>query len=232
MGELRTIGLLAGSLALAGIGLGVLWTGEGAMRALGLTGAAIFTGAAIVAAIRLLPTETPRPDAHGVTMILPSRARLAGLTIAAVLLAAACPQIAALASTGGGPFTVWLALIGAVFFGLCALAGVIRLLRPTALYRLDHVGIAGLQGREWFVPWRAVRGIDPLGANGEFFLSLDIDPAANVASTPFYAVGAKQPGGRGGAVTIGPQGSSVRFDEFAELVQRYWERGRLMRAHN
>jgi hypothetical protein len=221
--------MLAVSLAFAAIGLGLLWTGEGPMRAVGLGCAAFFAGCAIVFAVQLLPTETPRPDAQGATLILPSRARLAGLTIAGVLLAAACPQIAALASTDGDAFTVWVALFGTAFFGVCALVGMLRLLRPTALYRLDHVGIANLQGAGWFIPWRAIRGVDAFAVRDEYFLALDVDPAIGAAGR--FAAKLNQFAGLPG-VAIGPQGSSVRFDEFAELVQRYWERGRLMQAHN
>ena len=224
MGQLRTIGLLAISLGFVATGLFVLSTGEGPARAAGLGCAAFFAGCATVFAIELIPASTPRPDSAGVTIIHPSRARLAGLSIAAVLLAAACPQIAALAASDGGAFTLWIALFGTVFFGLSALAGISRLLRPSALYRLDQVGISSLQGKEWFIPWRAVRGIDPFAIRDEYFLALDVDPAVGAPKISQFA---GLPG-----VAIGPQGSSVRFDEFAELVQLYWERGRLMQAHN
>lgn len=229
MGQLRTIGFLAISLAFVATGLFMLLSGEGPARAAGLGCAAFFAGCAIVFAIQLMPKKAPRPDHGGATIIHPNRTWLAGLSIAAALLAAACPQIAVLASSDGGAFTMWIALAGTAFFGLCALSGIVRLLRPAALYRLDQVGIASLQGQEWFIPWRAIRGIDPFAVRDEYFLALDVDPA--VGAPGGFASKISQFTGLPG-VTIGPQGSSVRFDEFAELVQRYWERGRLMQAHN
>jgi hypothetical protein len=79
------------------------------------------------------------------------------------------------------------------------------------------------------VPWRAIRGIDAIGVHGQYFLALDVDPsAAPPGGVPHKA---KRMAGFP-AFTIGPQGSSVRFDVFAQIVQRYWERGRLMQAHN
>lgn len=218
MGQLRHIALLAICVALTVMGLIVAVGGNGVARAAGLLCAASSAGCALVLVMRLAPAALPRPDSHGVTLIRPSRTRLAGLAAALALVAMTFPQSAALASTDTSPGILWIGIIGAAVFGLGALYGVVRLLRPVALYRLDPVGIAGLSGRTWFVPWRAVRGIDPLSARGEYYLSLDIDPASSA--------------GKSGAITIGPQGAALRFDEFAELVQRYWERGRLMQTHN
>jgi len=227
MGQLRIIALLGLCIALAAMGLMVFMTGDGIGRAAGLLCAASSAGCALVLGLRLMPSPAPYPDAHGVTLIQPSRTRLAGLSAALALVAAAFPQCAALAGSESGPAAIWLAMLGASVFGLGALYGVVRLLRPIALYRLDPVGISSLTGRTWFVPWRAVRGIDPLSAHGQYYLSLDIDPAST-AGPPV----ARARTGKSRAVTIGPQGAAIRFDEFAELVQHYWERGRLMQTHN
>lgn len=227
MGQLRTIGLLAVATALTAMGLMMTVAGEGLARAAGLLCAASSGGCALVLALRLIPAPAPRPDPGGVTLIVPSRTRLAGLSVASALVAATFPLAGGLAAAQTGAAGVWIAIGGATLFGAGALYGVFRLLRPTALYRLDPVGIAGLQGSAWFVPWRAVRGIDPLSTHGQYFLSLDIDPASN-AGPPV----ARARAGKPRAVTIGPQGAAMRFDEFAELVQRYWERGRLMQTHN
>jgi len=227
MSQLRVIALLGLSIALAAMGFFVSVTGEGLARAAGLLCAASSAGCAIVLALRLLPSAAPRADALGVTLIQPSRTRLAGLSVALALVAAAFPQCAALAGSETGPAAIWLAMLGASAFGLGALYGVVRLLQPIALYRLDPVGIASLTGRTWFLPWRAVRGIDALSARGQYYLSLDIDPASTAGPPTTRARS-----GKSRAVTIGPQGAAIRFDEFAELVQHYWERGRLMQTHN
>lgn len=229
MGQLRNIGLLAVSLAFTALGATLAMTGEGQSRATGLACAAFFGGCGIVFAARLLPSVSPHTDAQGVTLILPDRTQLAGLTAAATLLAVACPQIAALAGASGDPITLAMGLFGAVFFGIGALVSLLRLMRPVALYRLDPVGIANLQGAGWFIPWRAIRGIDPFAVRGEYFLALDVDPA--IGAPVGFAGKLNQFAGLPG-IAIGTQGTAVRFDVFAALVQRYWDRGRLMHAHN
>jgi hypothetical protein len=229
MGQLKTIGLLAVSIAFAAIGVAMALTGEGPDRAIGLAVAAFFGGCGVVFALEPLPKEALRPDAQGVTLIRPSRTRLAGLSAAAALMAVACPQIAAMAGADGDVRAMWIGLFGALFFGLGALIGFLRLMRPKALYRLDHVGIANLQGREWFIPWRAIRGIDAYAVRGQYFLALDVDPALEARTGLMQKVNALAgfPG-----VSVGTQGTAVRFDEFAELVKQYWDRGRLMQTHN
>jgi hypothetical protein len=229
MAQLRTIGLLAISLGFVALGAFLTVRGAPAERGLGLACMAFFGGAAIIHALGLFPAERPQPDSHGVTLIRPSRAQLVGLAVGSALMAAATPAIATLQGASG-PLATGLAIGGATLFGGGALYCVFRLLQPRALYRLDHVGIASLQGgRNWFVPWRAVRGIDPISVAGQYWLALDVDPAV------------MRPGGlvRGvnrlagfPAFTVGPQGSSVRFEDLAEIVHHYWQRGRLMQAHN
>jgi hypothetical protein len=229
MERFRSIRLLAVSAAFTVIGLGMTLAGEGPSAAAGLAFAAFFGGCSIVFAIRMTPSASPRPDARGVTLIQPNRTRLAGLAAGAALLAIACPQIAAMARPSGDPVAQLMGPVGAAVLGFAAMAGLLRLSRPRALYRFDPVGIANLQGRGWFIPWRAIRGIDPFAVRGEYFLTLEVDPSLGppdgIAARPGRIAGF--PG-----VTIGPQGTAVRFDEFAELVTQYWNRARVMRAHN
>jgi hypothetical protein len=230
MEQLRTIALLVLSLAFVAGGLLIGAQGAGPERALGIACAAFFAACAIVFGVQLLPSEPPHPDAAGVTLIRPSRAQLLGFCAAGALMAAATPQIVRLAIGEGDVFATVTAILGVIVFGGASLLCLIRLVQPRALYRLDHVGIASLAaGQDWFVPWRAIRAIDAIGRAGQYFLTLDVDPAVPLPRGMVH--GANRLAGFP-PFTIGAQGSSVRFDQFAELVQRYWERGRLMQAHN
>lgn len=230
MGRLRSIALLAISLGF--VALGAFAAGQGGdSLGVGLLCMAFFGGAAVMAAAELLPADLPTPDAEGVTLIKPNRAHMIALMAGGALMAVAIPQTAHLMMTSEPPLLVaGFALLGIVIFGGAAFVGLWRLLRPNALYRLDQVGVASLHGaQKWFVPWRAVRGIDPIVIRGIYFLALDVDAsvprpkgvlgaAAKIAGLPEFA--------------IGPTGSRVPFDHFAELVRHHWERRRLMQTHN
>lgn len=232
MGQLRTIGLLALALTLVAIGAFIALQGGGPERGLGLACMAVFGAGAVMAGVELLPPDLPHPDAQGVTLIAPSRARAIAFMAGGLLAAAAIPQAIHLMLASESPLLVEtiVAIVGIAVSGGAALVGLWRLLQPRALYRFDHVGVASLRGaRKWFVPWRAVRGIDPIAVHGHYFLALDVDP-----SIPRPAGSPANPGRGAGlpVFAIGPDGSRVPFEHFAEIVRRHWEQGRLMQTHN
>lgn len=231
MGQLRTLGLLTISVAFVVLGGVIAAQGSGPETGMGLAFMAFFGGSGVMAGIDLLPPVLPRPDAQGVTLIEPNRAHMVAVVVAGALMAAAIPQIAQRMLEGDSPLLATaLAIAGTTFFATAALFGLWRLLQPRALYRLDHVGVASLQGgQNWFVPWRAVRGMDPFAVRGVYFLALDVDPAL---PRPKGLVGPAQRATGVPPFAIGPAGSRVPFDHFAELVQHHWEHGRLMQTHN
>lgn len=226
MGTLATIGFLAVTVALCAAGLWLAAAGGLVALTAGLLAAALTGGAAVGFALQLTPRAAPVPDAEGAILIRPNRARLMGYSATAALVAAACPQIAVEAARQGGMIDAGVAIAGAVVFAAAACLGFYRRLQPRALYRLDQVGIASFEDRGWFVPWRAIRGIDAISASGAFWLALDVDstvtrprrPPNLTANIPPFAVSAHE--------------ASIPFDQFAELVQRYWQRGKLLRTHN
>ena len=226
MARFRTIFLLALSLGLVTLAIGVLvsggFGGGTGSRMSALAALIFFSACALTFALQLMPSTPPPTDAQGVTLICANRARLAGFTVASAMIAIACPLIASSADT-------WIGLAGGGFFGLGAAIGLFRLVQPSAMYRLDPVGLSSLRGPRWFVPWRVVHGLDAYGAADNYWLALAVDPAG-----PLDPGLRAQINKRAGypAITVNISGSGIRFDEFTALVQRYWERGRLMQAHN
>lgn len=222
MRRFRTVFLLALSIGFVVIAVIVLATGAGRSRVTALAGLIFFAACALTFALQLMPSAAPQIDAQGVTLIRTSRARLAGFTAACLMMAVACPLIASAADA-------WIGLAGGGFFGLGAALGVFRLAQPSALYRLDPVGLSSLRGQGWFVPWRLVRGLDAYGAADSYWLALAIDAAG-----PLEPKLRAQINRRAGypALTLSVSGTGIRFDEFTTLVQRYWERGQLMQTHN
>jgi len=223
---LRTIAFLAAAVALCAFGLALATAGGLAPFAAGLLCAAASGGAAIGFALQLMPRAVPVPDPEGAVLIRPNRARLMGYSAAAALVAAALPQIAAEAGRQGETVDAGLAVVGAIVFAAAACVGFYRRLKPRALYRLDQVGIASLEDKGWFIPWRAVRGIDAISASGAFWLSLDVDSTVPRPRRPRNLKADIPP------FTIGAHEAEIRFDQLAELVQRYWQRGKLLRTHN
>lgn len=222
MARFRTIFLLAISLGLMAMTGVVLAAGSARSRVGALAGLIFFSACALTFALQLLPPASLQTDAQGVTLLRTSRARLAGFTAASVMMAIACPLIAS-------SDDAWIGLAGGGFFGVGAVLGLYRLAQPNALYRLDPVGISSLRGQGWFLPWRLVRGLDAYGAADSYWLALAVDPAA-----PLEPKLRAQLNRRAGypAITLSISGAGIRFDEFTALVQRYWERGQLMQAHN
>ena len=231
MGRLRATALLAVSLGFVGLGAFAALRGADGALGLGLACMAFFGGAAVIGGVELLPPDLPAPDAQGVTLIRPNRAHMAALTVSGALMAAAIPQTAQLMLETESPlFVTGFSIVATALFAGAALVGLWRLLQPRALYRFDHVGVASLQGADnWFVPWRAVRGVDPFVVRGMYFLALDVDPAIPRPKGVLPAVGraAGLP-----PFAIGPAGSRVPFHHFAELVRHHWEHGRLLQTHN
>lgn len=222
MARFRTIFLLAMSLGFVALASVVLVTGGARSHITAVAGLIFFAACALTFALKLIPPAAPQTDAQGVTLIRTSRARLAGFTGACCMMAIACPLIASTEDT-------WIGLAGGGFFGIGAALGLFRLVQPSALYRLDPVGLSNLRGQGWFVPWRLVHGLDAYGAADSYWLALAIDTAS-----PLEPKLRAQINRRAGypAVTLSVSGTGIRFDEFTTLVQRYWERGRLMQAHN
>lgn len=222
MARFRTIFLLAVSLGLVALAVGVLSAGRSDNRIAALSGLIFFSACALTFALQLAPSTSPQTDAQGVTLIRTSRARLAGFTAACAMMAVACPLIAS-------SDDAWIGLLGGGFFGIGAVTGLFQLVRPSALYRLDPVGLSSLRGKGWFVPWRLVNALDAYGVAENYWLALAVDAAG-----PLEPKLRAQINRRAGypAITLNISGTGIRFDEFTTLVQRYWERGRLMQTHN
>lgn len=223
MSRTRAALLLLVSLVFVAGGAFILWRGEASDRALAVGCLAFFGACALVFAGQLFPSAAPTPDGSDVVIIQADRRQLIVLTVAAALMAGACPLIGRLAAADGQLATSWIIWAGAAFFGACAAIGLWRAIRARPLYRLDPAGITSLAGKGWRVPWRAIRGIEAFGIRGQAFLALDVDPAAGVTG------GAMQGVNRAfgfPAFSIGVAGTGLLFVEFAELVGDYWTRHR------
>lgn len=223
MGRIRASLLLIVSLVFVGAGAWMLASGTAGDRAMAGALVAFFGACAIVFVGELMPKHAATPDADGVTLIRPDRTQMVMLVAASGLAAAACPTIGALAAADGQQVKSWIIWAGACFFGLGVPIGLWRMVRSRPLYRLDSEGIANLTGKGWTIPWRAIRDIGTFGQNGQNFLTLEVAEEAGIRGGTMQAVNRAFgfP-----AFTVGAQGTGMRFDQLADLVQGYWERGR------
>lgn len=194
--KLRSAGTLLLSLALAGLGVAVLLVGAPEARLLGLGCIGFFGGGALALAEPLLPRRRFPAEAEAV-LLSPQPLRM-GLTATAAGIVAVAGG--ALASAGAG----WIGILGAGFFGLCALFAAAWIFFGPR-YRIDAAGVERV-GR-WRVPWSALHGVEAYGTDAQPWLALRVD-----ASEPTRRL------------SLG--GCGVTGDEARELVERFWRRHR------
>lgn len=194
--RLRSVGTLLLALALTGLGVAVLLVGGPEARPLGLGCIGFFGGGALVLAEPLLPRRRIPADAEAVVLSA-QPLRMSLLATAAGIVALAC---GALASAGAG----WLGMIGAGFFGLCAMfAAGWMFFGPR--YRIDASGVERVGG--WRVPWAALHGVEWFGTEAQPWLALHVGPDEAPRR-----------------MSLG--GCGVSGAEARQLVERFWRRHR------
>lgn len=106
-----------------------------------------------------------------------SRVKLALLSALGIAVTAGCAWAAWAGLASGGSLAQLAIWIGVPLFGLCTLIGLRRLFTSgRVVLVLSPEGIRDTRVAAQIIPWKAVRGLDTWGMQGQKVLVLDVDP--------------------------------------------------------
>lgn len=206
--------LTLGSLAFVAIAIFLLPQTAPDERAMAYGTIAFFGACSIVGAMALIPRRRAVLDQDGGLTLLPNRAQMIGLALAAFGMAVGCFLIAPEAARAGRPIVVIAGYVGAVFFGGCGLIALWRIFTSKPLGRMDSTGARWFGVGGWELTWREVAGLSIIDIHGAKLLRFDTDAPPNL---PLHI------GERAFSVT----GTEFALEDVAAIAEQLWTRHRV-----
>jgi hypothetical protein len=214
------------SLAFAAIGVWIIRDPDvGATpgdQMMGWAVLALFGACAVIGVSQLLTTRAPQPDALGATTLRPAPFQSIALIIGGLGMAIGCALLVPFARTDGDWLIVAIGAFGAVFFGLCALVGVWRVMSAKPIMRLEREGLQVFGAKPWRAAWRDITAIEPFQVFGQHFLGLRVSPAIEAAFPNHGRIDRTMGFPR---FSISASLTGIQPAAFEAMVRDYWRQG-------
>lgn len=203
--------LTLGSLAFTAIGIFLLVTGDASDRLMAIGVTAFFGACALVGLMQLVPYRRADLDPDGGLTVKPDRIQTSGMAVAAIGMAVGCTIIAPFAAETNRPVISFAGYAGALFFGAGGVFMLWRVLTDKPLARIDRDGVRTFGVGAWSLLWREITGIEIIAINAQPMLLFSTATGRAHPANPM-------------ALSLGVNGTRLRFDEVSALVFDLWKR--------
>ncbi len=169
-------------------------------------------------------------DTSRTLQIAGSPGKLIGLVAIGVVMTAASVAVAIVPEMGAGLVGTVVGWVGAVFFGLCTIVALGRLLRAREpVLTISPQGIRDTRIAEDVIPWTAITKISTWGAFNQKAMVLAVDPATeaklHLTAMARSTRGANRALGADGLCIVAA-GLKIDFPSLLETSVDYWTAAR------